>query len=272
MKKEFFSNLEKIIYTEQKDEEKFEEFLHFYDDFKRDLFVYDKENPPLLKVNHHQNLLIKHPTRIRRVKIPNSDESLAKLVHSIAHIEHCAIFLALDSTYRFRKLPKEYYANFLSVADDEIKHFRLLNKALKELGFEYGSFAVHNSLEAALFATAHSLKYRMSVVHRGLEAKGLDANPFVVAKLNQSRHAIKSLLNEILEIILNDEIRHVSYGDIWFKFDKNSEDFLSICKKFKEFVVAGKVLNKEARLKAGFSENELEELENFYQKELSKKT
>ncbi len=103
----------------------------------------------------------------------------------------------------------QFYYDWLEVADEEIKHFKLLNSALKELGYKYGNFPVHDNLESALEATKDSLSFRMGVVHRGLEAKGLDANPFVVQKLQSSNHSIKNLLMEYLEIILNDEIKHV---------------------------------------------------------------
>ena len=76
----------------------------------------------------------------------------------------------------------KFYKDWLEVAKDEMKHFKLLNQALEELNFEYGSFEAHENLEDALKATKNSLKYRMGVVHRGLEAKGLDANPFVLKK------------------------------------------------------------------------------------------
>ncbi|TKX30355.1 DUF455 domain-containing protein [Campylobacter sp. MIT 12-5580] len=264
MNKEFFRNLENILY-EQDLRLKFETFFDFYDDFKRELFIFDHEYKAVLKDNIHPNLSVKKPMKIRRVSKINSNEALAKMLHSIAHIEYSAINLALDSSYRFHGLDLSFYRDFLKIADDEIKHFKLLQRALSELGFEYGDFAVHDNLEAALKATANSLKYRMSVVHRGLEARGLDANPFVVKKLQSTKHALKTFLEEILNTILEDEITHVSMGDIWWKASKDEkESFIQICEKFKEFSLAGKVLNTEARLKAGFDEDELKELESFY--------
>ncbi|EAI7391293.1 ferritin-like domain-containing protein, partial [Campylobacter upsaliensis] len=185
--------------------------------------------------------------------------------HSIAHIEFSAINLALDASYRFKNLPLKFYKDWLEVAKDEMKHFKLLNQALEELNFEYGSFEAHENLEDALKATKNSLKYRMGVVHRGLEAKGLDANPFVLKKIQNSNHSIKPFLEEILQIILEEEIIHVKKGDFWWNFAKDErDDYLSLCRQFKEFNLAGKKLNDEARLKAGFSKQELEELKDFY--------
>lgn len=265
MKKEFFNDLEKILYEENL-EKKFSKFENFYQNFKSEKFVFNMEQASIFKENLNQNISFTHPTRIRRPKFTNSTKALAKVIHSITHIEFCAINLALDTSYRFKNLPYEFYKDWLEVADEEIKHFKLLNSILEELGFKYSDFCVHNNLELALKATKDSLNFRVGVVHRGLEAKGLDANPFVIKKLESSTHKSKTLLKEILAIILNDEIKHVKKGDFWWKFSKKEgEDFLSLCEKFKDFSLAGKTLNIKARLEAGFDEKECESIAKFYQ-------
>ncbi|MFQ6341500.1 ferritin-like domain-containing protein [Campylobacter sp. VTCC 70190] len=264
MQKEFFKELENILY--HKDiAEKFYNFTNFYEDFKSDNFIFNHEGLSIFKKNTNPTLSVAHPTRIRRPKLANSTQALAKIIHSIAHIEFSAINLALDASYRFKNLPLQFYKDWLEVADEEIKHFELLNSALEELGYKYGDFVVHDNLEAALEATKHSLSFRMGVVHRGLEAKGLDANPYVVKKLQSSDHSIKKLLIEYLDIILNDEIKHVAKGDTWWNFaNEDKYDFIELCKKFKQFSLAGKKLNTEARMKAGFKQEECEELEKLY--------
>lgn len=262
MKKAFFAELERILYAKER---KFEAFRHFYEDFKSGNFDFDFESKVLLKSTLSEHLCVKEPLKIRRARTLNSDKALAKMLHSIAHIEFSAVNLALDSAYRFRWLEPSFYRDWLEVADDEITHFSLLEKALNELGFKYGDFEVHTNLEDALQATAHSLKFRMGVVHRGLEARGLDANPFVVAKLEGTNHALKPFLREILAVILKDEITHVAKGDKWWRYAKDeSDDFIALCKGFERFLLAGKVLNKAARLKAGFDESELAKIEAFY--------
>ncbi|BEK36885.1 ferritin-like domain-containing protein [Campylobacter coli] len=264
MQTEFFNRLEKILY-EQNIDNKFENFSTFYDDFKSQKLIFNHEQASIFKTNTNPNLKLLHPTRIRRPKFVNSTHSLAKIIHSIAHIEFSAINLALDASYRFKSLPQQFYIDWLEVADEEIKHFKLLNTALHELGYKYGDFAIHDNLEVALEATKDCLNLRMGVVHRGLEAKGLDANPFVVAKLESSNHPIKSLLKDTLGIILNDEIKHVKKGDNWWKFsNQNNYDFIEICKMFNQFSLAGKKLNIKARIEAGFSQAECEAIAQFY--------
>ena len=57
-------------------------------------------------------------------------EGRAALVHAVAHIEFNAINLALDAAWRFGGLPDDYYADWISVAQDEARHFQMLPRAL----------------------------------------------------------------------------------------------------------------------------------------------
>ncbi|HDV7519849.1 TPA: ferritin-like domain-containing protein, partial [Campylobacter jejuni] len=261
--KEFFQELQDILY-EKNVTIKFHSFQNFYEDFKSHKFNFNHEHQSIFKKNTSQQITLLHPTRIRRPKFVNSTHALAKIIHSVAHIEFNAINLALDASYRFKNLPLQFYYDWLEVADEEIKHFKLLNSALKELGYKYGNFPVHDNLESALEATKDSLSFRMGVVHRGLEAKGLDANPFVVQKLQSSNHSIKNLLMEYLEIILNDEIKHVKKGDTWWKFaNQNRYDFIELCKTFKQFSLAGKNLTFKQESKLASLKKNAKSLKNF---------
>lgn len=202
---------------------------------------------------------IVHPTRIRRPKHIKSKESLAKLLHSIAHIEYSAIDLALDAIYRFRNLPIEYYQDWLEVALQERSHFALLRESLNALGYEYGDFEVHTQLFDASKATL-KLDERMALLHRGLEASGLDSNPFIVEKIRAFEYPLRESLLKIFEIILYDEIEHVRKGDKWWKFANTNHSpraYIELLQRFQRFCPTMKTLNLKARLEAGFSTEEL---------------
>ncbi|MCX2717379.1 ferritin-like domain-containing protein [Helicobacter sp. MIT 21-1697] len=201
-----------------------------------------------------------HPTKIRRPKHIKSIESFAKVLHSIVHIEYSAIDLALDALTRFKNLPLSYYDDWLEVALQESLHFRLLRECLNILGYEYGDFPVHSQLFDAQVATP-DFSNRMALLHRGLEANGLDANPFVANKVKAFEHSLTPKVLEILQIILHDEIEHVKKGDKWWRFantQASAQDFVAILKHFEAFRPISKVLHYEARLQAGFSPQELE--------------
>lgn len=243
-------------------------FENLYDDFLCGTIHPTHERAPLRGEDfcatfaHFWNLRFVEARKIRRPAHTKSAQAIAKILHSVAHIEMSAIVLALDSAYRFRELPRGFYADWLEVARDEIMHFKRICALLSELGFAFGDFAVHDELFAALCCTQDSLELRMGIVHRGLEARGLDANPFVQRKLADTEHALKSAIRDTMDIILHDEISHVHKGDVWWK-SCATRPFLQLCESFR-FRLAGKILNESARLSAGFSESEINELRGFY--------
>jgi len=195
-----------------------------------------------------------------------SKEGLATLVHSIAHIEFSAIDLALDAVYRYPNMPKDYNRDWLEVASDEIRHFKMLEELLSELGFSYGDFPVHSGLFDASNNTAHKILDRMAIIPRYFEASGLDVSPQIIKKLENKRKVPEvAKLIEILNIIYKEEIDHVLKGNKWFKFlcekEGKSEDI------YFEILAAYDLLDKhrphvnvEARKEAGFSCIEIKKL------------
>ncbi|MFW5927217.1 MAG: ferritin-like domain-containing protein, partial [Wenzhouxiangella sp.] len=96
------------------------------------------------------------------------------LVHAVAHIEFNAVNLALDAALRFDGMPDDYYRDWLGVAHDEARHFRMLRKRLGELDADYGDLPAHSGLWDMAEMTAHDPLVRMALVPRVLEARGLD--------------------------------------------------------------------------------------------------
>lgn len=192
----------------------------------------------------------------RRMGTP---EGVASLIHAITHIEFNAINLALDACYRFQNMPPEYYHNWLEVANDEVYHFSLLCGHLQEMGFKYGDFTAHNGLWDMAVRTEEDVLIRMALVPRVLEARGIDAMPELEKKLANVNN---QGLNKTLSIIHHDEIKHVRYGDYWFKYEcksrnLNSEDvFLTLLDEYDAPKIRG-AFNREGRKNAGFSDREL---------------
>ncbi len=183
----------------------------------------------------------------------------AAFIHAIAHIEFNAINLAMDAVYRFRGLPESFYSNWLKVAVEEGRHFKLLSDRLQSLGFQYGDFNAHNGLWEMAMLTEHSLLERMALVPRLLEARGLDVTPKMIQRL-KSLGDLQTV--SILETILNEEIGHVSIGTRWYNYacEKQGVDpeltFVELLEKHHKIPLPGP-LNSDARLLAGFSQDEL---------------
>ncbi len=202
---------------------------------------------------------------MRRAKL-GGERGQIQLLHSIAHIEYSAIDLALDAVYRFRDLGEEFERDWLAVADDEVRHFLMIEGLLQEFGSYYGEFPVHDALFDASVNTLELLE-RMAVVPRYLEANGLDATPLILEKLKSFKSTVMiTKIIDALQIILDEEIDHVLKGDKWFKVAcerKNThyDCYFDIIEHFYPSCFPRKVgVNCEARKLAGFECYELKKI------------
>jgi len=234
-------------------------------------FTSSQEFEPLLfrKPSYINKCLIVEPKSLKTRKDFDTNEGLATLVHAIAHIEYSAIDLALDAVYRFPQMPIAYAIDWLEVAEDEIRHYKMLHNLLVELGFSYGDFPVHSGLFDASTHTSGNILERMAVIPRYYEASGLDVNPQIIKKLHNKRKLpmVKRLI-DALEIIYEEEIVHVQKGDRWFKYlcDKENLEYTIYFKILDKYKLLNKHrphLNVSGREKAGFSSLELKKLGNF---------
>ena len=203
-----------------------------------------------------------HPRELPKRGL-GTPQGRAAFVHAIAHIEFNAIDLAWDAVYRFRGMPDGFYADWVAVAADEARHFAMLRARLREFGYDYGDFDAHHGLWEMAEKTAHDALARMALVPRVLEARGLDVTPGMIARL---RSLGDDATAGILDVILREEVVHVAAGSRWFRW---CCDRAGVAPEptFRELLAeyAGDVLhgpfNREARSKAGFSEEELAALE-----------
>ncbi len=202
-----------------------------------------------------------HPRELPRRGF-GSDEGRAAFIHAVAHIEFNAIDLAWDAVYRFRDMPRDYYADWVAVAHDEARHFSMLRTRLREFGHDYGDFDAHNGLWEMAEKTAHDGLARMALVPRVLEARGLDVTPAMIVKL---RALGDDATADILDIILREEVAHVAAGSRWYRWHceragvEPRTRFRELLREYASGVLH-KPFNTEARLQAGFDIEELESL------------
>ncbi|MGB7756787.1 MAG: ferritin-like domain-containing protein [Salinisphaera sp.] len=202
-----------------------------------------------------------HPAKLARRGL-GSDYGRAALIHAIAHIEFNAINLGLDAAYRYRGMPAAYYADWLSMAADESRHFEMLNQRLADFGYAYGDFDAHNGLWEMAVKTAHDPMVRMALVPRVLEARGLDVTPGMIEKL---RRVGDDKTVAIFEQILAEEVPHVEIGTRWFRYfaePRGLDPDTTFFQLLDEYMNGGPPgpYNLAARREALFSEPELDEL------------
>ncbi len=208
---------------------------------------------------HPERPVLVEPSKVRRRRL-GSEEGRAALVHAITHIEFNAINLALDAAYRFRDMPRQFYLDWISVAADEARHFQLLSTRLQSMGFSYGEFPAHNGLWEMAQKTADDCMKRMALVPRVLEARGLDVTPGMIERLMTAGDDETA---RILEVILEEEVRHVEIGSHWFRIccDQRGlapeSTFLGLLQENFSGSLRGP-FNIPARMKAGFTQREMD--------------
>lgn len=147
---------------------------------------------------------------------------LIALIHAQAAVEEWAINLSWDIICRFAGfkcgdgslLPREFFADWLRVADDECRHFEIWKDELASLGISWPHLPIHQNLWDAALATKDSLLGRLCILHMCAEASGLDH----AHRLSQKFHGLKhSRGAKLMMEIQMDETTHVRAGVDWFK-------------------------------------------------------
>ncbi|KAK3422190.1 uncharacterized protein HI_0077 [Eucalyptus grandis] len=204
-------------------------------------------------------------------------QSRQAIVHSLAHTESWAIDLSWDIIARFGKqesMPREFFTDFVKVAQDEGRHFTLLASRLEELGSFYGALPAHDGLWDSATATSKDLLPRLAVEHCVHEARGLDVLPTTISRFRSGGDDKTADL--LQNVIYPEEITHCAAGVRWFKFlclrSRNSpireievgegkmgdEEDANVVQKFHEIVrnhFRGPLkppFNEDARKAAGF--------------------
>ena len=174
---DFFATLETILQAPSP-REKIDAFTRFYAAYGEGRCRFETDHRPVVfeRPSFAAFATIVPPKEVPKRQNLTDREGQVLLLHAIAHIEYSAIDLALDAAYRFGGLPKAYYDDWLEVADDEVRHFLMVEALLEELGAHYGDLPVHDTLFETAMRTLNLLD-RMAVVPRFLEANGLDATP-----------------------------------------------------------------------------------------------
>jgi uncharacterized ferritin-like protein (DUF455 family) len=200
---------------------------------------------------------LKDPRDMPRRRGAGSLANRVALLHAVAHIELNAIDLAWDLVARFASadLPRDFFDDWVTVAEQEATHHALVAARLEALGSAYGDLPAHDGLWQAAQATAHDLLARLAIVPLVLEARGLDVTPEMIEKLRRQDDAESVAA---LETIYREEVEHVAAGARWFRFECTRrrldpvETYRELVRRYHRGGLKPP-FNRAARDKAGFS-------------------
>lgn len=207
-----------------------------------------------------------HPTKMPKRRKAGSAGNRQALLHAVCHIELNAIDLALDMACRFgAQMPKDFTGDWLKVADDEARHFTMVNERLKEMDSFYGAMPAHDGLWESAMATAHDLPARLAIVPMVLEARGLDVTPAMIDRFEKFGDPASAA---ILSVIYSEEVDHVAAGTRWFKYlagKENKDEQNWFQEKVQSYFkgMLKRPFNVEARDKANFPQDWYEPLADF---------
>jgi uncharacterized ferritin-like protein (DUF455 family) len=176
-----------------------------------------RERPPARPARPDRPILLP-PRDMPKRRAGGSPAGRVALLHAIAHIELNAIDLAWDLIARFADaaLPREFFDDWVRVAEEEAGHHALLAGRLQALGSRYGDLPAHDGLWQAATATEDDLLARLAIVPLVLEARGLDVTPDMIERLDRQGDSESAAT---LRVILRDEIGHVAAGRRWYEYE-----------------------------------------------------
>ncbi len=200
---------------------------------------------------------LKDPREMPRRRGAGSLAHRIALLHAVAHIELNAIDLAWDLIARFASpdLPREFYDDWVAVAEQEATHHALVSARLEALGSAYGDLPAHDGLWQAAQTTARDLLARLAIVPLVLEARGLDVTPDMIEKLRRQDDLASVTA---LETIYREEVEHVAAGQRWFRFEcqrrgvEPVETYRELVRRYHRGGLKPP-FNRAARDKAGFA-------------------
>lgn len=195
----------------------------------------------------------------------SSREGQARLMHDLASIELQAMELGLRTLIEFPNIDPQFQEQLLNVVQQEAYHLVGCLEVIKKLGFRWGDWPIHLALWQAT-DVQDSLLDRILIVHRYLEGSGLDAGATLLRRL---MGVADSEVIPVVKMIFTEELDHVAFGNKWYRYFckqqglDSEQDFMQRFEKIKTKLPKRiEIIDKELRLKSGFTQLEIQFLEN----------
>ncbi len=200
----------------------------------------------------------------RQSKGGRSPLQLKTQLHGIFVGELQAMEAAGRTVWDFPDAPWEFKMNMARQCWDEARHIQTFEKLMDHVGAEIGQFPE----STFLFETSchDDPVLRVTGVNRCLEGLACDA----FRSLIEYGKAVGDMtIAQAVDFVLADELTHVRFGSDWSReFTRDDPARAARAKDFQSeteraFSFAGRELAREERLEAGFTDEELDEIERI---------
>jgi uncharacterized ferritin-like protein (DUF455 family) len=186
-------------------------------------------------------------------------------LHGIFVGELQALEAASRTLWDFPDAPWEFKMNMARQCWDEARHVQIYEKLIEHVGGSIGEFPENTFLFETSCADDPVL--RVAGVNRCLEGLACDAFRGLI---EYGRTIGDDVIAQSVDYVLADELTHVRFGSDWVKqFTAGDADRARAARDFqretdRRFAFGGgRAVAKEERLEAGFTEEELAELDEI---------
>lgn len=200
----------------------------------------------------------------RQAKGDRSELQLKTQLHGIFVGEMQALEAAGRTVWDFPETPWEFKMNMARQCWDEGRHVQIFEKLIDHVGGEVGEFPE----STFLFETSchDDPVLRVTGVNRCLEGLACDVFRSLI-EYGQASGDLK--MEQAVDFVLADELTHVRFGSEWCReFTRDDPERAKRAKDFQRetdgaFSFPGRQIAREDRIEAGFTKEELDELESI---------
>ncbi|MEM7413402.1 MAG: ferritin-like domain-containing protein [Myxococcota bacterium] len=185
-------------------------------------------------------------------------------LHGIFVGELQALEAASRTVWDFPDAPWEFKMNMARQCWDEARHVQIFEKLIDHVGGEVGEFPENTFLYET--SCAEDPVLRVAGVNRCLEGLACDA---FRALIEYGKANDDDVVAQASDFVLADELTHVRFGSDWVKrFTADDPERATRAKEFQRetdarFAFGTRSVAREERLEAGFTEEELDELDEI---------
>lgn len=195
------------------------------------------------------------------------DDKKAQALNSFANHELLAVEMmacALLIYPHHTEEQKRFKRGILKTLKDEQKHFILYRKRMHDLGYEFGDFPLNDFFWRQM-PKLKTPEMFCAVMSLTFEAANLDFASYykdIFLSVDDYRSA------QILDIVLQDEISHVSFGARWLNRWRGESDLWRYYNENLPWPMTparskGKVFLSDLRLRSGLEADFVESVENY---------
>lgn len=224
----------------------------------------------------HEPLIIKEPVRSHEMRLQKrssseklppfhehtSEEKRAVCLHRFAGHELLAVEIMAYALLAFPKAPKSFRKGVVNTLKEEQQHVRIYLNRMKEMGLSLGDLPLYRHFWSHVKFLTDPLKY-LSAMSLTFEMANLDFAPHYQSSFERYGDFESA---KIFNIIIRDEIKHVSFGYAWLNKLKGKQQ--SSWNAYTEHLnplltpkrAKGFIFQSDLRKKANIPENWIEKI------------